>query len=184
MGTLAGFVLLVLVTFSTPFIHVFYFLESSAGGGVKFGIWGYCLDLTETCLSLRLGYTFDPQITGTLPRVLALYPAAAGVTFLSLVTLMPLLCFPRLRRYPHPLFCLLSLLSFLLSLAAFVVMIYLFATARERFRHYGYSASFGPSVWMSLAAVPVLFVVALNAGCGTCLGGRFGRLTSSFAYNY
>ena len=39
----------VLVTFSTPFIQAFYFLRSSAEGGIRYGVLGFCRELTETC---------------------------------------------------------------------------------------------------------------------------------------
>ena len=32
----------VLITFSVPFIPVFYLLHASASGGVKFGVLGFC----------------------------------------------------------------------------------------------------------------------------------------------
>ena len=39
----------VLVTFSVPFIPVFYFLHTSAGGGVDFGVLGFCGGPSEGC---------------------------------------------------------------------------------------------------------------------------------------
>ena len=39
----------VLVTFSTPFIQQLYLLRSDAAGGVRFGVVGFCLELTGIC---------------------------------------------------------------------------------------------------------------------------------------
>ena len=39
----------VLVIFSAPFIRVFYFLRTSADGGVRFGVLGFCYDATGIC---------------------------------------------------------------------------------------------------------------------------------------
>ena len=38
--------------------------------------------------------------------------------------------------------------------------------------------------FLDLAAAGVLLLVALNAGCGTCMGGRFGRQARHLAYTY
>lgn len=81
----------VVVTFSTPFIRAFYFLRTDFAGGIKFGLLGFCNDLTGTCtakafvvpiirslrtltLCIRLGYHHEPQITNPLTTVLVLYP--------------------------------------------------------------------------------------------------------------
>ena len=32
-----------LVTFSTPFVKMLYFLQTDESGGVRFGLWGWCL---------------------------------------------------------------------------------------------------------------------------------------------
>lgn len=39
----------ILTTFSAPFIQIFYFVHSSVDGGVKFGLWGWCLDVDGSC---------------------------------------------------------------------------------------------------------------------------------------
>ncbi len=79
------------MTFSTPFIQAFYFLRTDFAGGIKFGLLGFCNDLTGTCtakafvlsiyrslriltLCIRLGYQHEPQITKPLTTVLVLYP--------------------------------------------------------------------------------------------------------------
>ncbi|OBZ66230.1 hypothetical protein A0H81_13729 [Grifola frondosa] len=177
LGTLAACVLLVLVTFSVPFISIFYFLKTSAAGTVTFGIWGFCVDITGVCTQKKLEYSFDPQIMKSLTTALVLYPVAAGLTLFGLLSLTPLL-------YPYPLFALLSILAFLTSLAAFAVMMFLFTTAKNRFHAEGFTATYGPAVWMSLAATAVLLLLAVNVGCGTFCGGRFGRQAPHLAYSY
>jgi len=187
LGLFAAFVLEVLVTFSTPFIRAIYFLETSASGGTKFGVWGYCDTISNgtVCTPESLGYTFGTEIANsTLIEVLVLFPICAGFCILCLVALFPLLCVPRLKYYPHPVFCILCMGAALSAVGAFVVSIVIFTTSMSQFQAAGYSASFGPALWMSLAAAVVLSLVGLNAGCGTCLGGRFGRGSSQYAYNY
>jgi len=181
LGTLGSLILLVLVTVSTPLIHIFYFLQTSADGGVKFGILGYC---AESCSALQLGYTYGTQIKQPLSYIFVLFPVAAGLSLITAIFLIPLLCFPRTRRFPHPLFCLISFLAAAAAVAAFVVTVYVAAVAMSSFQKEGYTADLGPVIWMSLAPAAVLVLVALNAGCGTCLGGKFGRQSSYSDYAY
>jgi len=181
LGTLSSFILLVLVTVSAPLIRPFYFLKSSADGGIKFGIWGYC---AETCSPFKFGYTYGTKITEPLSYILVLFPVAAGLSLLSLIVLLPLLCFPRSRRYPHIVFCLLSVLAAATSIAAFVVMVYLASVAMTGFQNEGDTASLGPLIWMSLVSSVLLFLVALNASCGSCFGGKFGRQPSYLGHIY
>ncbi|GBE87912.1 hypothetical protein SCP_1201370 [Sparassis crispa] len=185
LALFAATVLQILVTFSTPFIRVIYFLETLAFGGVRFGLWGYCYLSDNVCSPKSLGYTLKPEFSeAVLMQTLILIPISAGISILALLCLFPLLCFPRLRYYPHPIFFLLTLLACLTSLAAFIVMLVVFATVLSRLHAVGYTASFGPAIWMELSAAIVLVLVAFNAGCGTCLGGRFGRNPSYLPYNY
>ncbi|KAI0787568.1 hypothetical protein C8Q74DRAFT_1366422 [Fomes fomentarius] len=188
-ATLAALVLLVLITFSVPFVPIFYFLHSPASGGVKFGVLGFCagLDGGGTCAPKQatFGYEYGPQIMQPLPKILILFPAAAGLTLLGLLTLLPLL-FSRRRdpRWPYVAFGLLSMLAFLASAAGLGLSLWLFIGAKRRFQAEGFDADYGPSLWMSVAATAVLMLVAMNAGCGTCMGGRFGRQARHLAYTY
>lgn len=172
LGTFAATVLLVLISVSAPLIRVFYFLETSDDNGVRFGIWGYC---ATTCTAAKLGYTFETKITEPLSSILVLFPAAAGVSLISLIVLLPLLRSPRSRTYPILLSCMLSFLAAALSIAAFVVLVYITAVALSAFQKEGDTATLGPLIWMSLVSSVLLFLVALGAGCGLCFGGRFGR---------
>ncbi|PIL35488.1 hypothetical protein GSI_02216 [Ganoderma sinense ZZ0214-1] len=136
----------VLVTFSTPFIQQFYFLRSSAEGGIRYGAW---------IPSQPAGGQTSPNAANTLS------------------------C-----RWPYVLFALISTLAFLASAAALGVALYLFTVTRDRFHAQQIEAAYGPSLWLSVAATAVLLVVALNAGCGTCVGGRFGRQPRHLHYTY
>ncbi|KAM5531795.1 hypothetical protein V8D89_014565 [Ganoderma adspersum] len=185
MATIAALVLLVLVTFSTPFIQQFYFLRSSAEGGIRYGVLGFCRELTETC-TRQLGYQVNPPVVEPLPMLLILYPVAAGLSLLGAIALLPIFLSHRRHppRWPYVLFALISTLAFLASAAALGVALYLFTITRDRFHAQQIEAAYGPSVWLSVAATAVLLVVALNAGCGTCVGGRFGRQPRHLHYTY
>ncbi|RDX57186.1 hypothetical protein OH76DRAFT_1394969 [Lentinus brumalis] len=177
LGNLSAFVLLILVTFSVPVIDDFYFLRSSALGGVRFGVLGYCVESPRLqCTRLRIGYRFEPELYYPLPRILVLYPVAAGFAGLSALVLVPSL-FPRYRdQRPSIVYSIVSSAAFFSSAAAFAIASWLFARGMRDFHDEGFTATVGPSVWMSLAAAVVTLVVALHACLGTCMSTR-GRST-------
>lgn len=92
-----------LVTFSVPFISTFYFLQTDESGGVRFGLWGWCLTNgtlcspkawvtinrlscpnveTELLLPIhRLGIDWKPQLIFWLTQALALYPVCESYSF-------------------------------------------------------------------------------------------------------
>ncbi|KAI0749640.1 hypothetical protein C8Q80DRAFT_636792 [Daedaleopsis nitida] len=185
VATLACFVLLVLVTFSVPFIPVLKFLHSSASGGVDFGVLGFC-DASSACKpnQAMFGYRYDPELLNPLPKTLILFPVGAGLTLLSALVLLPLLFSRRQPRWPYVAFGLLTTFAFIATAAGFGLSMWLFTVAKRRFEGEGFDASYGPSTWMALAATALLLLVALNAGCGTCAGGRFGRQARHVAYTY
>jgi len=182
--TLAALVLLALITFSVPFISDFYFLRSSTSGGTDFGVWGWCLVDGTVCSKKTLGYSWDPEIIHWLTQALILFPISAAITLVSLISLIPTLCSHRYDRYyPTPFFALSAFFAFLSAFLAFVFMIALFSTALVRFHHDGDTASFGPTVWMSIAATVSLLLVTLSSGCGSMCRGRYGRVSPYLAYH-
>ncbi|KAI9000427.1 hypothetical protein BD414DRAFT_525974 [Trametes punicea] len=184
MVTVADLALLVLVTFSAPFIQAFYFLRTNIDGGIKFGLFGFCQELAGTCTGKELGYQFQPQLVDRLTTVLVLYPVAAGLSLLGAVTLIPLMLYPRDGGFLFVLFAFMSTFAFLAAAGAFAATMYLFTVAMHRLHEEGFSASYGPSIWIALAATALSLMIALNAGCGTCLGGRFGRQPRHIPYTY
>ncbi|OSD06655.1 hypothetical protein PYCCODRAFT_1383799 [Trametes coccinea BRFM310] len=184
MATVANLALLVLVTFSTPFIQSLYFLRTDLDGGMSFGVFGFCFDLMQVCSGKELGYVHEPEIIGHLTTVFVLYPVAAGFMVLGAITLIPLMCYPREGGFLFVLFAFLSTFAFLATAAAFAVTVYLFTVAMHRLHAEAFTASYGPSIWIALAATALSLVISLNAGCGTCLGGRFGRQPRHLAYTY
>jgi len=162
--TFIAFVLLALTTFSLPFVHSLYFLRISQAGGIRFGIWGWCLDEGVCSDTLALGYTWEPQIAIPITKALALYPVAAVSVFTMLITLLPVMR----DRGPRTLrvFAVFAWFSFVVALLAFVFMIAMWAIADERFRKAGWEVRWGPLPWMSFVATMLLFIVALNTWKG------------------
>jgi len=181
---LACFVLLTLVTFSVPFISTFYFLQTNESGGVRFGLWGWCLTNGTLCSPKALGIDWKPQLIFWLTQALALYPVSAGITLLAAISMIPLFCTYRDDRYyPTPAFSFFAFLAFLTSLAAFCFMIALYAIAIHRLHQDGFTATLGPAVWMSLGATVGLAIVSASSGCGLMCRGRYSRVSPYLAYN-
>ncbi|PFH48778.1 hypothetical protein AMATHDRAFT_149160, partial [Amanita thiersii Skay4041] len=151
-----------LTTFSTPFITSFYFLYTSQAGGTRFGLWGWCLDEDGACSdSLRLGYTWEPEVAVPITKALALYPAAALMTALALISLTPVLLYRTRTPKAERVFFYFVLVSFTLSLVAFVFMIAVWTIAKMRFEKAGFVAKYGPLPWMSIVATLLLLAATL-----------------------
>ncbi|TDL20759.1 hypothetical protein BD410DRAFT_790408 [Rickenella mellea] len=180
--TLAAFVLLTLITFSVPFISNFYFLWTSEAGGVRFGIWGWCLDNAHTCLNPKQwGYAWDPQLIPWLLKGLILFPIAAGICLLAILSIVPLLfSYHPHRYYPPPMFSFFALAGWLASFLAALDVGVLFGVGMHRFHKDGFSAHFGPLLWMAIGAAVAMTIVALSSGCGMLCRGRMGRTYSSY----
>lgn len=180
----SAFTLLTLIVFSVPFISSFHFLHTTLYGGVKFGIWGWCFDLSGVCSTKQFGYTWVPQINDILIKLHILYPIAAGLTLVSSMTLIPVMCTRHIKLYPFPLFSILSLLSFITSTTALIVSVITWVLAKKRFEQDNVAASLGPCIWMSVAATGILMLLAVTSGCGTLCRGRWGRRTWDIVYTY
>lgn len=78
-------------------ISSLYFLYTSEALGVRFGMWGWCLDEGGICSGplqyvhffyivfkvfsiYRLGYTWEPQLSNTITNTLVFYPISSVVT--------------------------------------------------------------------------------------------------------
>ncbi|KAF8606621.1 pali-domain-containing protein [Ceratobasidium sp. AG-I] len=169
--TLIALVFLILCTFSTPFSWNLYYLRSDIAGGLRLGGWGWCIQ-GGVCTRRVLGYSWDPQVIVWLTKMMVWYPIAAFFAFFALVSLLPTLLSKNARIFPSPIFSLLSLMAAFFSLLAFIFMIALFATARNRFRRDGYSSEFGPMPWISLVATLLLIGVSFMGGCGRMFRGN------------
>jgi hypothetical protein len=120
---------------------------------------------TCSCYTQLVSITFMVSVDCSLNFVHIIL--ATGFTFLALLSLFPLIFTKGLRMYPSPMFSLLSLLSAIFSLLAFVFMIALFATALERFHDDDIGASFGPLVSQSFATFCTITdpISALDVAC-------------------
>ncbi|KAK6988922.1 actin cortical patch SUR7/pH-response regulator pali [Favolaschia claudopus] len=191
--TCVVFLLLLLVSLSTPIIKGIFFLRlsaassstllnSSARNSVTFGVWGYCAsgedirifginhDAAKNCSGRHLGYTFDDTLQTTLvskalTASLSLHPIAAVLTFiLFLISLFIL------RRNNHVALQSLSLIQFGIGiLAAIITTIALLVdcivvdAARRTISGHIVTVTWGNAVWMTLVAAILLWAVKLEA---------------------
>ena len=115
-------------------------------------------------MSLRLGYTWDPEIDTQITGALAFYPfctltstlfsiikrqsslrhpyVATAFAFLTAMALVPIVCFPD-RKFGDTAFRILVWSSMSLSALAFLFMVGIASVAKYRFERNGFTASFG-----------------------------------------
>ncbi|KAI0071965.1 hypothetical protein K474DRAFT_479639 [Panus rudis PR-1116 ss-1] len=188
--TLVATVLLMLVTFSAPFVSEFTFLHADTAGGVGYGVWGWCIDTGNICSGKQFGYGFAPYVDPIFTKLHILYPIAAGLSLLALFSLIPVLCsrYPYRALYPFPAFSLLTLLAWLASFIGFWVSVASWVIVMKRFERDGITSSIAksPMIWLALVATLLLMFVALNAGCGMMCRTRHGyqRRYSHYVYTY
>jgi hypothetical protein len=161
LTTFTAFILLLLITLSVPLVSSFYFLYSSQANGVRFGLWGWCLDSDGTCSSpLQLGYTWEPEIDTQITGALAFYPFSVALAFLTAMTLVPVLCFQ--RKFGDTAFLFLAWASMASSTLAFLFMAGIASVAKYRFEKQGFTASYGNLHAMSLASIFLLLAAAVS----------------------
>ncbi|KIJ92986.1 hypothetical protein K443DRAFT_684879 [Laccaria amethystina LaAM-08-1] len=159
--TFISFIFLTLITFSLPISKSLYFLYASEAGGVRFGIWGWCLDQDPICMTpLKLGYTWEPQIATPITSALILFPIASILCFLTMITLIPISSGRPLKNSER-VFMVFSLLTFFVAKLAFIFTISMWATAKTLFRRAGFDSHFGPLPWLSLFAMLLLLLAVI-----------------------
>ncbi|GMK58284.1 hypothetical protein CspeluHIS016_0503160 [Cutaneotrichosporon spelunceum] len=194
---LAAVILLALVSFNTPLLKTFYFLQATFSSGqykgdLRLGTLGYCAtgDINE-CVGPQVGYSFDLNTVLNIPKSLINIPAAVskyltyvlvlhivGLGFaviallLALIELIPgfnLVCFPT---------CMASFAS-TATLIAFIFDLAIFFIAKGAIgKMPGARADIGASVWMTLAAWVCCSLAICTFGLANCCcscGGRGRR---------
>ncbi|EDR10037.1 uncharacterized protein LACBIDRAFT_317946 [Laccaria bicolor S238N-H82] len=159
--TFVSFIFLTLITFSLPISKSLYFLYASEAGGVRFGIWGWCLDSDPICMNpMRLGYTWEPQIATPITSALILFPIASVLCFLTILTLIPISS-GRPVKNSGRVFMGFSLFTFFVAKLAFIFTIAMWAIAKTRFRRAGFKSHFGSLPWLSLFAMLLLLLAVI-----------------------
>lgn len=112
---------------------------------------------------IKLGYTWEPEISIPITGALVLYPIASILAFLLLLSLIPVLRArtEKLKADSDRVLRFFAVSSFTTSALAFVFMIAMFNIARKRFNEAGFPAQFGPLPWLSLVASFLLLGVTI-----------------------
>ncbi|CAE6437102.1 hypothetical protein ACGC1H_004446 [Rhizoctonia solani] len=208
----AGFLLLLLVSLSIPIIKTISvlnlatniqagFTNTGISGGVKFGLWGYCVsEITASviginrsqpgyCSRTRLGYDIDSQLlqllgldnlndifSRGLTLVLVLHPIACGLAFLALLFALMLLCRP--ARFASAIALVFSVLAAIVATVAFAIDVALTTIAKNKVRDAtdgNLKVTYGAVPWMTLGAMVALWAATVGACCGIFVGGRRRR---------
>ncbi|KAI0831452.1 actin cortical patch SUR7/pH-response regulator pali [Trametes gibbosa] len=198
----AAFLILLLVSLSLPIIKSIFlfqlvanssasFLDSSASGEARFGVWGYCT--SAITVDTQLGYQFDSTVANalhvsgfsdtisrTLSAVLVLHPIACALTFLALLASL----FITSRRSPYTVSRPAALTTLLVALLAAVIATVIFlldvifvAVVRHKINdksHGILQLSWGNAVWMTLGATVALWGSVVSSSMGLC-GVRRGN---------
>jgi len=160
LTAITAFILLLLISVSVPLVSSFYFLYSSQANGVRFGLWGWCLDTGACSSPLQLGYTWEPEIITQITGALAFYPFSVAMAFLTAMSVLPVLLFQ--RKFGDIAFRLLAWTSMASSALAFFFMAGIASVAKRKFEQQGYTASYGNLHGLSLAATFLLLVAAAS----------------------
>ncbi|WVW85212.1 hypothetical protein I302_107250 [Kwoniella bestiolae CBS 10118] len=160
--SLISWVMLTLVTFSTPYIKSIYFLTSPTPQ-LKFGAFGYCSLLD--CVGPQLGYEQDGgEIIRWLTGSMILFGLAALFMLLAWITLI--LSLLRVGKFMwNPVyFRTAALLGSFMAILAESFALALFVTARKRYDDQGIRATYGAALWLGL-------IGAISAFLGAAIGG-------------
>ncbi|KAG1717505.1 pali-domain-containing protein [Suillus occidentalis] len=189
--------LLVLVSISLPSFQAMDITRVHSSGQVasgsneaftqfRFGIWGYCVDLSSgrTCFNTGHGYsvTFansqNAQVTigSSWTRGLAVLPVAACVAFIALLLSVSQHITVTLVA------SLVSFLAALLTLIAFAINIALYAYVKHELGTLNISETTitGPGFWLTFVSLLLLIL----AGCTVCFGRRRDRMAGATSNSY
>ncbi|KAL7424671.1 hypothetical protein Q5752_000355 [Cryptotrichosporon argae] len=204
--TLAGLVLLLLVTLSVPIIHDIYLLHvtgSESGlsvdahlgvfgicyGGVSGSVLGQAVSVAGACTHPSVGYSLDTSYFGSsvssslanavkdLSASLVLNAIACGLAGLSLFfAFFAYCCASRLLEILTLLVLVIAQIAAWLS---FALDLALALVARHKIRDYtddAFTGQLGNAIWLALGGAVALSLAGLFACCGV-----FGRYSSRHA---
>ncbi|KAF8486710.1 SUR7/PalI family-domain-containing protein [Gautieria morchelliformis] len=185
--TLTATILLAVVSFSVPYIQSVYFLKATVDlngqhGVATFGVLGYCLNTggSANCTTPKLGYEFDPNtLLGNttpikIPQIVvkwltyALVLHIVALVFAAGSALFGLLAHVREMSMACCSTCI-SGFGAAVALIAFIFDIAFFFLLKARIgKIQGGSAQTGNAIWLTLAAMLLMFFAGCFYGFGRC----------------
>ncbi|KGB75705.1 hypothetical protein CNBG_1543 [Cryptococcus deuterogattii R265] len=160
--SLASLVLIILCTFSSPFIpSVSWLRNSSLAGDTTFGSFGWCSP--GYCLQNRVGYEYGTQINKALTGGMMLWPIAIIFVFLTVLSVLPLLFVHESRALPtvgnRMFFLIMERIGTTITVAAWVFSIYGWSIARRAFEVSNVETHLGSATWMGLTAAILMIIL-------------------------
>ncbi|WVR05253.1 hypothetical protein IAU60_002265 [Kwoniella sp. DSM 27419] len=151
----SALVLVILVTFSSPFISSINFLRLPApAGDTSFGSFGWCSP--DFCLPNKVAYEYGTQVNKALTGGMMLWAIAVIFTFFTVLSVLPLLFVHEsraLRTVGNRMFFVYTAgISMLLVCLAWLFSIYGWSIAHRAFEAAGTEVHLGSAVWMGLTA--------------------------------
>ncbi|KAK4686571.1 hypothetical protein P7C73_g3554, partial [Tremellales sp. Uapishka_1] len=182
--TFSTLVLVILSTFSSPFIRSISFLRlPSDAGDTTFGAFGWCSP--DFCLPNTVGYEYGNEVNKALTGGMFLWPIAIIFVFFTLIAILPLLFVHEsraLRFVGNRIFFLFAVnFATLLVVLAWVYTIYGWSIAHRSFEIAGTAVHLGPAVWMGLAAMLCMLVVYYLAWPSEAWDGKAAQATGGAA---
>ncbi|KIS00698.1 hypothetical protein L804_02119 [Cryptococcus deuterogattii 2001/935-1] len=160
--SLASLVLIILCTFSSPFIpSISWLRNSSLAGDTTFGSFGWCSP--GYCLQNRVGYEYGTQINKALTGGMMLWPIAIIFVFLTVLSVLPLLFVHESRALPtvgnRMFFLIMERIGTTITVAAWVFSIYGWSIARRAFEVSNVETHLGSATWMGLTAAILMIIL-------------------------
>ncbi|KAF8498343.1 pali-domain-containing protein [Gautieria morchelliformis] len=207
---LVSWLLSLLISLSVPIFQTIFLwdlkLHSSTSvtsanvtGDVKFGLWGYCVSLSDSthvqCTRASLGLHVDPtlaQLLGiksfentinrTTTSVLALHPVTCVLAFLALLIAMHAAWRP--SRPAHFFTLIMSSISALAGTIVLFIDIAVVAISEKKLKNATSNTldiTWGNAVWMSLGTIIGLWAACAGAFFAICAcGGSYSRRRNAY----
>ncbi|WVQ71694.1 hypothetical protein IAR50_001235 [Cryptococcus sp. DSM 104548] len=159
---LTSLVLIILCTFSSPFISGISWLRNpSSTGDTTFGSFGWCSP--DYCLPNRVAYEYGQQVNKALTGGMMLWPIAIIFTFLTWLAVIPLLFVhdnKALRTVGNRIFFVIMMsIATLVTLIAWLLSIYGWSVAHRAFEIAGLETHTGSAMWLGLTAAICMLIV-------------------------
>ncbi|WWD01384.1 hypothetical protein V866_008327 [Kwoniella sp. B9012] len=158
----AALILVILNTFSSPFIQSISFLRlPETDGGTNFGAFGWCS--STFCLPNAVAYEYEPYVNKALTGGMMLWAISVIFVFFTVLAILPLLFIHEskaLRTVGNRVFFVYTMgLATLLVVISWLFSIYGWSIAHRAFELSDIEVSFGPAMWMGLTAALCMLIV-------------------------
>ncbi|WRT67134.1 uncharacterized protein IL334_004100 [Kwoniella shivajii] len=174
----AALILVILTTFSSPFIRSIDFLRlPSTEGATTFGAFGWCSP--DFCLPNQVGYEFGTQVNRALTGGMMLWAISIIFVFFTVIAILPLLFVHEskaLRTVGNRVFFIYTMtLATLLVVVAWLFTIYGWSIAHRAFELADVEVELGAAIWMGLVAALCMLIVSILSWPATAWDGKITK---------